>query len=241
MQTFDRQSEYQLKAPGRIRRALEARAILEAFLLLPSAPLLLSENAGDGRQVMLLPGFGAGDGSMWPLRRFLEHLGYEALPWGLGRNKGRPEADARRLVERLPEVRRADEPITLIGWSLGGVIAREVARLEPGSVREIITLGTPVEGGPKYTATGAFFAKRQNIDLDYLERHIHGLNEQGIECPLTVIYSRGDGIVDWRSSIDRYNPHARHIRVAGSHLGLGVNPLVWRHIAKTLKESALPA
>lgn len=233
----DRESLYRLKPPGPLRRFLEARAVFEAFLLLPSAPLLLSQHRGDGRQIMLLPGFGTGDRSTWPLRRFLEYLGYDPLPWGLGRNNGQPEADARRVVERLVSVRRNDEPITLVGWSLGGVIAREVARLEPESVREVITLGTPVEGGPKYTAAGTLFAKRQKIDLEAFERHVHEINKQGIACPLTVIYSRGDGIVDWRASIDRYNPQARHKRVVGSHLGLGVNPLVWRLIAKTLTES----
>lgn len=236
----DRESLYRLKRPGLVRRLLEARAVFEAFLLLPATPLLLSQHRGDGRQIMLLPGFGTGDASMWPLRRFLGHLGYDALPWNLGRNNGQPESDARRVVERLASVRRKDEPITLVGWSLGGVIAREVARLAPASVREVITLGTPVEGGPKYTAAGALFAKRQKIDLEAFERHVHELNKQGIKCPLTVIYSRGDGIVDWRASIDRYNPHARHKRVVGSHLGLAVNPLVWRLIARTLTESPRP-
>lgn len=231
---FDRQARYGLKPPNSLRKYLEIRAVAEAFSLLPAAPLLLAQDRGDGRQVMVLPGFGTDDKSTWPLRQFLNHLGYEALPWNLGRNKGRPEEDAGRVIDTLASIRRSDEPITLIGWSLGGVIAREVARREPDAVREVITLGTPVEGGPKYTAAGRIFAKRQNMDLESFEQHVHSVNEQGIERPLTVIYSRGDGIVDWRASIDRYNPHARHHRIVGSHLGLGVNPLVWRLIAKTL-------
>ncbi len=235
--TFDREARFGLRAPNPARRFLEVRALAEAALLVPAAPLLLAQHPGDGRQVMLLPGFLTDDRSTWPLRRFLEYLGYEPLPWNLGRNTGQPDVDAGRVIERLAAVRRPHEPITLIGWSLGGVIAREVARRAPGAVREIITMGTPVEGGPKYTATGDRFAGRQNIDLDALERHIHDINRQGIDCPLTIIYSRGDGIVDWRAAIDRYNPQARHFRVAGSHLGLGVNPLVWRRIARTLSVS----
>jgi pimeloyl-ACP methyl ester carboxylesterase len=235
--SFDREERYQLRVPGRARRYLEVRALMEFFLLVPAAPILLSQNRGDGRQIMLLPGFLADDTSTWPLRHFLDYLGYEALPWNQGRNQGQPEADADRVIAGLRSVRRPDEPITLIGWSLGGVIAREVARRTPGIVREVITLGTPVEGGPKYTAAGRRFAKQQNIDLDAFERHVHEINQLGISCPLTVIYSHGDGIVDWRAAIDRYNPQARHERVVGSHLGLGVNPLVWRLIARTLSAS----
>ncbi|MDH5500049.1 MAG: alpha/beta hydrolase, partial [Gammaproteobacteria bacterium] len=222
----------------RILKLLEVRALFEMASLLPTLPVLLAHERGDGRQVMLIPGLFANDRSTWALRRYLEALAYDALPWGLGRNSGQPEVDAARVIEQIHKVRRSDEPITLIGWSLGGVIAREVARREPQMVREVLTLGTPVEGGPKYTAGASRFAERGNIDLDELEEHIHALNAQGIRQPLTVVYSHGDGIVDWRAAIDRYNPHARHRRVIGSHLGLGFNPLVWRLVAKTLSGTA---
>ena len=235
---FDRQAKFGLKAPNKLLTFLEARALVEGFTLIPATPMLLAQRPGDGRKVMLIPGFMSSDRATWPLRQFLNHLGYDALPWGLGRNNGRPEHDAGRLAEHLAAIRVGGETITLIGWSLGGVIAREVARREPAMVREVITLGTPVEGGPKYTATAASFARENNIQLESFERHVHEVNQKGIKCPLTIVYSHGDGIVDWRASIDRYNPHARHERVIGSHLGLGVNPLVWRIIARTLSASA---
>lgn len=231
-----REARFGLKRPHPVRRLLELRALLEAALLVPSAPVLAAQQRGDGRQVMTLPGFLGDDGVMWPLRRYLNYLGYEALPWNIGRNYGRPEQDAERIIGELNNVRRPDEPITLIGWSLGGVIAREVARRAPEAVREVITLGTPVEGGPKYTTTAKHFARRQKIDLDQLEQHIHELNLHRIECPLTIFYSRSDAIVDWRAAIDRYNPQARHRRVAGSHMGLVVSPLIWRQLARTLSQ-----
>lgn len=231
---FDREAEYDLRRPTSILKYFEIRAILEAASLLPAAPLLASQARGDGRQVMLLPGLFTDDRATFPLRRFLQYLGYEAMPWGLGRNLGQPEKDVARVIDRITALQRGNEPITLIGWSLGGVIARGVALLHPNSVREVITLGTPVEGGPKYTAAGDRFAARQGIDLDDFERHVHAINQRGVTCPLTIIYSRSDGIVGWRAAIDRYNTHAYHERVPGSHLGLGVNPLVWRLIAKTL-------
>jgi hypothetical protein len=113
---------------------------------------------------------------------------------------------------------------------------REVARISPTAVAEVITMGTPVVGGPKYTQVAELFARRENIDLEELEREIHHRNLQRIECPLTCIYSRSDGVVAWQASIDSYNPQARNVRVAGSHLGMGFNPLVWRIIARTLGE-----
>jgi pimeloyl-ACP methyl ester carboxylesterase len=229
-----RESEFRLKPPHRLLRILELRAVLEVAALLPTLPVLLSRPRGDGRQIMLLPGLFNDDRSMWPLRQYLCALGYDALPWALGRNNGQPEVDAGRVVEQIRKIRRKGEAVTLIGWSLGGVIAREVARREPKNVREVLTLGTPVEGGPKYTAGARQFALRQNIDLDELERRIHDINAQGIRQPLTIVYSRSDGIVSWRAAIDRYNPHARHKHIVSSHLGLGFNPLVWRHVANTL-------
>jgi pimeloyl-ACP methyl ester carboxylesterase len=215
--------------------------LLEVLLLLLFLPLLLARRSGDGRQVMLIPGFLTDDCAMWPLRQYLHWLGYEALPWGLGRNNGQPDIDAGRVIKHLEVVRRPDEAITLIGWSLGGVIAREVARQKPELVREVVTLGTPVEGGPKYTVGARKFAERQNMDLDALEYHIHTLNSEGLMQPLTVIYSRGDGVVGWRSAIDRYNAHARHKRIFSSHIGMGFNPLVWRLIAKTLSRKSVRA
>jgi pimeloyl-ACP methyl ester carboxylesterase len=198
---------------------------------------LRGEPRGDGRKVVLIPGFLADDRSTWPLRQFLSFLGYGARGWGLGRNEGDPEAAAAAFIERLESLREEGQQLTLIGWSLGGVVARLVAMQRPDAVREVITLGTPVEGGPKYTSAGEFYAKKRGIDLDAFEQHVHALNEEGIEVPLTVVYSRTDAIVSWRAAIDRYNPHAKHVEVRGSHVGLGFNADVWRIIARVLHAS----
>ncbi len=234
-----REATLGLTRPANFLRYLEPRAALETLLLVPTSPLWLCRRSGDGRQVMLIPGFLTDDGSTWPLRQFLTYLGYEALPWRQGRNQGTPERDAERLAAVLDDYRRPDEPITLIGWSLGGVIAREVARTRPDAVREVITLGTPVEGGPKYTIAAEKYAAKQGLDLDAFESHIHDVNRNGIDQPLTVIYSKTDGIVGWQAAIDRYNPQARHIHIPGSHVGLGTNPAVWLAIEKTLRKSAM--
>ncbi|MEM1437025.1 MAG: alpha/beta fold hydrolase [Pseudomonadota bacterium] len=229
----DRAERFGLRSPAIGAGIFEARALLEFSSLLPALPSLLELPRGDGRPVMTLPGFGADDASTWPLRQFLSSLGYRPLPWALGVNDD-PEVAAERLLERLQTTRVADEPITFIGWSLGGIVARLVALHSPSSVREVITMGTPVEGGPKYTSIGGLYARGRGLNLDEFEARVHSVNSQGIDAPLTVIFSRTDGVVGWRAAIDRYNPQARHVEVRSSHLGLGANPSVYRIIARTL-------
>lgn len=235
--TEDRQREFGLEPPSPVLRLLETRALFELGSLVPRAPELLSQPRGDGRPIVLMPGFLADDRSTWPIRRYLSYLGYDTSGWGLGRNNGNPEKGADAFSARLDRTHADDSPMTLIGWSLGGVVARLVAMQRPDRVREVITMGTPVEGGPKYTSTGDFYARARGVDLDEFEKRVHEVNRTGITQPLTVIYSRTDAIVGWRAAIDRYNPQARHVEVQGSHIGLGVSPQVWRIIAETLHAS----
>ena len=227
------------KAPSRLATLSELRAPLDTLTLAWNLPRLVSAPRGDARPILLLPGFRADARSMWPLRGFLRRLGYDARDWQLGRNMGQVE----RLVGRMRDVvgalydERDGEPVTLIGWSLGGVVARETARDEPERVREVITMGSPIVGGPKYTAVGTRFATDQRVDLDALEQRIHERNSIDIRQPVTSIYSRYDGVVGWQASVDVYNAHARNIEVASSHFGLGINGTVWRLIADILAES----
>ncbi len=95
-------------------------------------------------------------------------------------------------------------------------------------------MGTPLIGGPKYTVVANKYARLMDMDLDQYEKEIHAINSQGIQQPVTVIYSKSDGVVGWRASLDPYNPQARNIEVECSHLGMGVNAQVWRIIADTL-------
>lgn len=221
--------------PKPILGLLELRAPLEGLSLLATWPWLALVPRGDGRPVVLAPGYGASDASMYPLYRYLKWLGYDVHHWGLGRNRGKVRHYVATLKEHVRELEaQTGQAVTLIGWSLGGVVMREIAREAPELVREVITMGTPIVGGPKYTRVGQEFAKRENLDLDRFEIEVHERNLQGIQCPVTSIYSRTDGVVAWRASIDRYNPQARNVCVPGSHLGLGFNPVVWRIIARTL-------
>ena len=231
--TLDREQAFSLSAPPEWWRWTEVRAIAEAASLVPTAPWLWAQPKGRGEDVVVIPGFATGDAVTAPLRWYLEKLGYRSHPWGLGVNRGNPEADAERLTARLDEI--GEQPISLVGWSLGGVVARLVARQRPDRIRQVITLGSPVEGGPKYTAAGPLFAAKRRYNLDEFEAHVHQINKEGLSVPLTVIYSKADGIVGWRAAVDRYNAHARHtVLKRASHTGLIVNPIVWSTVAQAL-------
>ncbi len=222
--------------PRRLAALLELRAPFDWATVLLRAPQLLRAPRGDGRPVMLLPGYGTDESVMRPLGRYLEYLGYDVYDWGQGRNGGNVERYIRDVGDRVGKIydELGGAPLTLIGWSLGGVVARETARLYEDVVREVITLGTPIIGGPKYTAVADRFAESREIDLDEFEKEVHVRNSIGIQQPVTSIYSKLDGIVSWRASIDIYNKQARNIEVYSSHFGIGANGRVWRLIADIL-------
>lgn len=224
----------QCQPPSKLATLLEARAPLDGLLLALRLPQLLQAPRGDARPILLAPGYRADELSMWPMKRFLTRLGYDVYDWGLGRNQGNVDRLTGLVRQRVDEIfeQRDGDAVTLIGWSLGGTVMREVARFEPDTVREIITLGSPIVGGPKYTAVGLRFAG--SMDLDAFELEVHNRNLIGLTQPVTSIYSKLDGVVGWRASIDSYNPQARNIPVYSSHFGLGVNANVWRLIADIL-------
>ena len=216
----------------------EVAAPFEWLSQMVAKPELHNFPMGDQRYIVLVPGFLTDQWSMRPLRQFLRRLNYVALDWDLGLNMGHVDDDIVRFGRQVGELAMVTgEPVTLIGWSLGGTISREIARFFPECVKEVITLGTPVTGGPKYTSVGARIAKVRNIDLDVLEQEILQRNQVGFEQPVSVIYSKQDGVVSWKASIDVYNSQAKHFEVNCSHLGLGVHIDCWKAIASILAGS----
>ena len=212
----------------------EAQVLAEVPRLLLRLPRLRREPRAAGQPVLAVPGFGANDASLWALRRYLRGLGYRVSGWGLGRNGGNvPELIPRVLARTARLAASARAPVSLVGWSLGGNLSREVARERPDLVRQVITLGTPVIGGPRYTvAAGAY--RRQGYDLSEIERYVRERNEVPIDVPITAIYSRRDAIVAWGACIDRSSPDVEHIEVDTSHLGLTLSPEVYRLVARRL-------
>jgi pimeloyl-ACP methyl ester carboxylesterase len=223
--------------------------------------------ARDGSHIIVVPGFGSDDRYTAPLRHYLRRLGFAAEGWGLGKNLAgidlphrledlsdgwqvsrkpdyRGEGSVPYLADRLADRVRArqadsDRPITLIGWSLGGYLAREVARDLPDIVEQVITMGSPTVGGPKYTAAAPFFRKR-GMDLDWIEQEVRKRESRPIRQPITAIYSRSDAVVSWQAAIDRYSENVRHVEVSAAHLGMGFNPTIWSHIVDALEARGDP-
>jgi pimeloyl-ACP methyl ester carboxylesterase len=214
----------------------EVRAPFEFASIALHVHALSKASKGNGQPVMLVPGYLADDYSMRPLVAYLRYLGYDVYYTEMGRNMGKVNTDMMRLGDRVESVSQGldDKKVTLIGWSLGGVLTREVARLFPDVVREVLTLGTPIVGGPKFTSVGKRYAKLNNINLEKFELDIHQRNSIGLTQPITSIYSKSDGVVAWQASVDIYNQQAINIEVTGSHMGLGINPKVWLTIADVL-------
>lgn len=192
----------------------------------------LLRSAAHSRIVMTIPGVGATDRWMAPMRRYLSRLGHRPQGWGLGRNGTRPDDVYPRVAERVVRI-AADtgESIDLVGWSIGGVIAREVARDHPDSVGRVFTLGTPVIDGPRYTRAGHRYGVER---LDEISRIIAERETVPITTPITAFYSKRDGIVAWRACIDPFGNNVEHVEVSSSHLGLTVDPDVWTGVAQGL-------
>jgi hypothetical protein len=192
--------------------------------------------------VAVFPGFSAGDLSTLALRRHLQAQGFRPHRWRLGINRGDVPALIPQVVARTVSLfERHGEPISLVGWSLGGVLAREVARERPDIVRSVVTLGSPVIGGPKYTRAAGFYKNVLRQDLDEIERSIDERNRIPIEVPLSAIYSKRDKVVQWEACIDEHNAQCEHIEVDASHLSLGFDPRVLRLVSsRVAKYAELP-
>jgi len=116
--------------------------------------------------------------------------------------------------------------------------AREVARERPDIVRGVVTLGSPVIGGPKYTRAAGFYKNVLKQDLDEIEQDVHERNQIPIQVPLTAIYSKRDKVVQWEACIDQFNDHCEHIEVDASHLSLGFDPKVLRLVSAKVRAQA---
>lgn len=214
-------------------RQREVLGIWQLARLATAAPRLSSASRGDGSMVIDIPGWRAPEASLWPVRAFLRAIGWSAHGWGLGANKGDVEGYTDRMTEKVASIYdRTGAPVSLVGWSLGGVIAREVAREVPHLVRSVATYGTPVVGGPRYTIGASFWNEEECERISRLTEELDSVRP--IEVPVTAIYSRRDGIVSWPACIDRSSTNVRHFEVGSSHLGLGIDPDVLGILAESL-------
>ncbi|MDD3447020.1 MAG: hypothetical protein PHS60_16560 [Zavarzinia sp.] len=193
-------------------------------------------NVGQGRRVAVLPGFGADDLATGLLRRHLAHAGFRPEGWGLGRNTGDIVGSVVRFTERLAyKVAGHGAPYALVGWSLGGYIAREVARNRPDLVSRVVTLGTPVRGGPKYTLFAPVYRAR-GFDLDRIETRMQAREDVPLRVPVTALYSRRDGIVGWQACLSPNEALVTHEEVHCSHCGMVFAPEVLARVTALLAQ-----
>ena len=201
-------------------------------------PALADAPRGDGRPVMLLPGLFNSDRSNFVLRRFLNGLGYRAHGWGLGRNLGARTvgAEGEVLIAAVERLHASAGPVTLIGVSLGGIVARLVAHRRPELVREVITISSPFAGSGKATNVWRAFEWMTGERLD--DPAVIARSDAiaaPLPVPATAIWSRSDGLV--AGAICRDEAGAA-IEVRSSHLGVQVKPEVLLAVARVLAQSA---
>jgi pimeloyl-ACP methyl ester carboxylesterase len=213
---------------------LEGRALLEVMAALAAYPFLRQAPHGDGHPVLVLPAFMTSDFSTRVLRGFLRDRGYAARGWKRGLNRGPTSETVAHLVQRLHELHGRDgRRVSLIGWSLGGVYARELARAFPAEVRQVITLATPFRNLEAVNVPAFVLARRRPHPDEAAFRKRLRLP---LSVPLTAIYSRTDGIASWQSCVAEPGPQSESLEVASSHLGIGHHPVVLLTIADRLAQ-----
>jgi len=224
------------KPPSRALLLAEgARAALELSASAALWPLLQLAPRGDGHPVLVLPGLMAGDWSTQILRDYLQGRGYQAVGWGQGTNLGPRQGVEEGMVAQLEAMNeRGGGPVSVVGWSLGGVYARLLAARRPDLVRSVVTLGSPFSGDPRATNAWRIYelASGQSAKGDPRLEVVASTPP----VPTTSIFSRSDGVVAWHTSLQEAGPMSESIEVHASHLGLGAHPAVLYALADRLAQ-----
>jgi dienelactone hydrolase len=227
-----------LRPPGLGLLLAEVRGIFEFNTSLLLSPLLMRAPKGDGHPVLTLPGFLASDLSMAPMRRYLKELGYDPYAWKMGRNIGSVSAKRAALRDRLAEIYAATgRKVSLVGWSLGGVYARDLALQAPDMVRYVVTLGSPFANDVRATNATRLYEALSGESVE-ANSELQAAIAGDLPVPTTSIYSRTDGIVNWRTCLLRPSDTAENIEVhLASHTGMGVNTAALWAVADRLAQA----
>ncbi len=222
-------------APGIVRLALEMRAPWELGIALASYPLIKAAPRGDGHPVLVFPGLAAGDATTVVIRRFLREMGYAAHAWEQGLNFGPRPGVLEACIEQIKKLREQHgRKVSLVGWSLGGVYARELAKIMPDDVRLVTTLGSPFTGDPR--ATNAWRVYRLVSGEKEIDSARFAALKETPAVPTTSIFSRTDGVVAWQCSVEQETATSENIEVHASHVGMGMNPTALYAIADRLAQ-----
>jgi hypothetical protein len=226
-----------LRPPSKILMLLEGRALHELGAFLSVIPLLNLTAKGDGHPVLVLPGLMAGDDSTMPLRRFLKGRGYQVRGWERGLNRGLRTGVQDHLLDLVRNFSDVQgRKISIVGWSLGGIYARELAKMLPDRVRSVITLGSPFAESPKSTNAWRVYELASGQSVDAAHDEFGGSIKETPPVPTTAIYSRTDGICAWQACVEKTSAWSESIEVEGSHCGMAVNPAAVLAIADRLSQ-----
>lgn len=228
-----------LKPPSKLLFLIEGRSLLEFGAGIVTLPLIKKiAPKGDGQPVLVLPGLGAGNISTKLLRVFLKELGYESYGWELGTNKGMLDGTIDSIAKQIQQIQiKHGRKVSVIGQSLGGIFAREVAKAVPDLVRQVITLGSPFTGS--IDATNAQFAYTilKGSKVTDKEREFFQTVKVKPPVPTTSVYSKADGVVAWECSIETNTDKSENIELVGaSHIGMASSPSALYLIAHRLAE-----
>lgn len=227
------------RPPSRLLTLAEpGRAMGELASFYALRPLLSMLPKGDGHGVLVLPGFLAGDTSTRPLRTLLRDLSYDAVGWNLGRNIHVDDARLSAMMDCVDALHgRTGRKISIVGWSLGGVFARELAKQAPDKVRLVISLGSPITDNRNHTNARKLFEYLNGAEPEPMRAGKFRSLGDAPPVPTTSILTKTDGVVHWRGSVQHGAGEVENIEVLASHCGLGVNPAVAYAIADRLAQA----
>ncbi len=229
----------EVKRPSTFLFATEiGRGLLGLGNYFASIPLFNMAAKGDGHPVLVLPGFGASDFSTRPLRHFLRRQNFTPYAWELGRNFGGVQF-LDTIIERAKEISfQHGRKISLVGWSLGGIYAREVARRHPEIVRQVITMGSPFQHVGSGNNIKWLYEKVSKDKLSKIDSQLIADMKTSPPVPTTAIYTKGDGVVSWKCCMElKEDYQTQNVEVSGSHCGLGHNPVALFCIADRLAQA----
>jgi len=226
-----------LSPPSKTLMLLEGRAISELGAFLGALPLLSLAPRGDGHPVLVLPGLVASDVSTRPLRAFLRTRGYAVCGWRQGRNLGLRDGVQDAMVDLVQELNDTHgRKVSLVGWSLGGLYARQLAKMMPERVRSVITLGSPFAAGPKATNAWRVYEIASGRRADEEDLRFGGALSSPPPVPTTAIFSRTDGVCAWQGCVEKTSAMSESIEVESSHCGMGHHPAAVYAVADRLAQ-----
>ena len=225
-------------APNKGLLLMEGRAIPELFGFVASLPTLTAlAPRGDGHPVLVLPGLTTSDRSTVSLRNFLKSKGYSTYGWKMGLNLGPRPGVEQGLIDLIDDLsEKHQRKVSIVGWSLGGIYARQLGKIMPKKVRQVISLGSPIAGSPRATNAWRVYEMASGQKSHDGERHMGGAISAPPPVPTTAIYSKTDGICAWQNCIEERSDLAQNIEVKGSHCGLGHHPAAVYAIADRLSQ-----